>query len=280
MKRSIIVVIVIAALAVTGAMAAVAERSYADAAGDSGTAPDLTSIDVSDANGFVVFKIGGTLSPLSSFEILIDTDRNQSTGREGDELWLSVLQEGDGKTYWDADRWDGSKWADAGLGVKAQGFPGRQEIGFPATVAGLNGPFDFTVLSVKMVADAIESADRAPDSIVPWTYELTTRAAESSAKATLGQVRLVPARAVAGKPVTVRVAVHQGDTKQPVASAVTTCSARVKGRSIRGRGTALDGMASCRLLVPRGTSGSLAQGSITVGSGRQSVTKTFRFRIA
>ena len=279
MKR-IMIVAVIAALAGTGAMAAAAERSYSDAAGDSRTAPDLTSVDVSDTNGFVVFKIGGTLTQSSSFEILIDTDRNQSTGDDGDELWLSVFQEGDGKTYWDADRWDGSKWADAGLDVKAQSFSGREEIGFPAAGAGLNGSFDFTVLSVKMVADAIESADRAPDSIVPWTYELTTRAAESSAKMTLGQVRLAPARVVAGKPVTVRVAVQQGDTKQQVASAVTTCSARVKGRSIRGRGTTLDGMASCRLLVPRGTSGSTAQGSITVGAGAQAVTKTFRFRIA
>jgi hypothetical protein len=279
MKR-IIVAAVTAVLASSAAMAAAAERSYADAAGDSGTAPDLTSVDVSDANGFVVFKIGGTLAPLTSYEILIDTDRNQSTGRDGDELWLSVFQEGDGKTYWDADRWDGSKWADAGLDVTSQGYPGRQEIGFPSAAAGLNRSFDFTVLSVKMVADAIESVDRAPDSIVPWTYELTTRAVESSAKATLGQVRLVPARAVAGKPVTIRVAVQLGGTKQPVVSAVTTCSARVKGRALRGRGTTLDGTATCRLRVPRGTSGSTAQGSITVGSGAQAVTKKFRFRIA
>ena len=138
------------------------------------------------------------------------------------------FQEGDGKTYRDADRWDGSKWADAGLDVKAQSFSGREEIGFPAAGAGLNGSFDFTVLSVKMVADAIESADRAPDSIVPWTYELTTRAAEQLGQDDAGQVRLAPAR-VAGKPVTVRVAVQQGDTKQQVASAVTTCSARVRG---------------------------------------------------
>ena len=75
-------------------MATAAERSYSDAAGDSRTAPDLTSVDVSDTNGFVVFKIGGTLTQSSSFEILIDADRNQSTGDDGHELWLSVVPGG------------------------------------------------------------------------------------------------------------------------------------------------------------------------------------------
>ena len=74
-------------------------------------APDLTNVTPSRTrNGLLVFKIEGTLVPSSAFEIYVDKDRDQSTGDDGDELWLSVFMEGDGKTYYDADRWTGSKW--------------------------------------------------------------------------------------------------------------------------------------------------------------------------
>ena len=91
--------------------------------------------------------------------------------------------EGDGKTYYDADRWNGSKWENVTFDVASQTFAGREEIGFKAADAGLTGTFDFVLRSVKMVADAVESRDRAPDSIVPWSYTLSS---SSSAAARRG----------------------------------------------------------------------------------------------
>ena len=169
MKR-MIVVVVIAVIGIAATMASAGDKAYVDAAGDSGTAPDITNVTVTDANGLVVFKIEGTLVPSSAFEIYVDKDRDQSTGDDGDELWLSVFMEGDGKTYYDADRWNGSKWENVTFDVTSQTFAGREEIGFKAADAGLTGTFDFVLRSVKMVADAVESRDRAPDSIVPWSY--------------------------------------------------------------------------------------------------------------
>ena len=256
------------------AAATVANKSFADASGDSDTAPDLTSVEVSDTGGLVVFKIAGALVPDSAFEILIDVDRNRATGDGGKELWLSIFQESDGKAYWDADRWNGSKWDDFGkLGVVSQTFPGREELGFPAADAGLTGPFDFVVLSFKMVADAVESRDRAPDSIVPYTYEL---AATRTAKLVLGQVRVTPARAIAGKTLTVSVPVGPA----AAGSGTAQCTASVGSRTITGRGTAAGGRATCRLLVPRGSSGKTGRGKIVVSTGGTSAAKSFSFRIA
>jgi hypothetical protein len=283
MRRIIIILLVAtAALTASAAFARAGETSYADAVGDSGTAPDLTNVTVLDTNGFLVFKIDGALVPSSSFELFIDADRNRTTGDDGDELWISVFQEGDGKNYWDAERWNGSKWEDVTFDVTSRTFPGRVEIGFSATQAGLTGPFDFVVTSVKMVADAVESVDRAPDSIAPWTYTLAAPAAAGTttvARAVLGKLTLSPAKPVSGKPVTLRVSVRNATTGQPMVATAPACTLTVKGRTVTGRATATAGLVTCRLVVPKGTAGALGRASITAGSGASAVTRSYSFRI-
>ena len=59
----------IAALGIAATMAHAGEKAYLDGTGDSGTAPDLANVVVTDSNGLVVFKIDGTLVPSSSFQI-------------------------------------------------------------------------------------------------------------------------------------------------------------------------------------------------------------------
>lgn len=277
MKR-IILVVMIVALVGTAAIATAGEKSFADDAGDSGTAPDLTKVVVSETNGLLVFRIDGALVPDSSIEIYIDADRDQSTGGEGDELWLSVFQENDGKSYWDADRWNGLKWETVKFDVTSQTFTGRKEIGFKASDAGLTGTFDFVMRSFRMVGDAIQDRDRAPDSIVPWSYTLSRVSA--TAQLVLGKPTLLPVRPLAGAQVTLRLPVRRADTGAPFTAPAATCSARLNGRLLRGKASAGNGLATCRFVLPKGTSGSTAQGSIAVGSGTQVVTKAFRFRIA
>ncbi len=278
--KHLVAIAVVGVVAVSTAAALAADRSYTDDTGDAGTAPDLTNVTVTDSNGFLAFKIAGTLVPSSSLVIYVDTDRNQSTGDDGDELMLGVDQESDGKTFWFASRWIGSKWERAGIDVTSQSFPGRQELGFRAADAGITGAFDFVVVSYKMVADAVEGRDRAPDSVVPWSYQLTSQTTATALKAVLGQAQLTPARPLAGKPLNVRVPVSQSDTKQPLTNGTATCSARVKGRAVRGTAAVSNGWATCRLVVPKGSRGTTGRGSITVGAGTQAVTRAFSFRIA
>ena len=276
MKRRLVLTL-IAALCATAAAATAGNKTFSDASGDSGTAPDLTSVEVSETGGFIVFKIAGTLVPSSSFELVLDTDRNRSTGDDGNELWISVYQEADGKSYWDTDRWNGTKWDDNGkLDVVSQTYPGREELGFKAEEAGIKGPFDFRVHSVKMVADAIEASDHAPDSIVPWTYEL---AAKRTVMPVIGQLRLTPARVSSGKVLTVSVAARRSDTNSALSGGTTTCTMRVGARSATGRGTANAGLATCRLVVPTRSAGKTARGSIVVRFDGASVTKSFSLRI-
>jgi hypothetical protein len=284
MKHSMKHVIALGLVVATGAVAAsavAAEQSYTDASGDSGTAPDLTAVAVTDSNGFVAFKVSVTLVPSSTLVIFIDADRNRSTGDEGDELMVGVENESETKSYWFASRWNGTKWERAGFDVTSQTYPGREELGFRAADAGLTGGFDFAVGTFKMVADAVEGRDYAPDSVVPWGYELTSRAVTTTTTtAVLGKVWLTPLRPAAGSRLTVRVPVTSSDAKQPLTTRVVKCSARVKGRTVRGTASVAAGLATCKLGIPNGSSGSLGRGSITVGTGAQAVSKTFSFRIA
>ena len=121
--KHLVAIAVVGVVAVSTAAALAADRSYTDDTGDAGTAPDLTNVTVTDSNGFLAFKIAGTLVPSSSLVIYVDTDRKQSTGADGDELMLGVDQESDGKTFWFASRWIGSKWERAGIDVTSQSFP-------------------------------------------------------------------------------------------------------------------------------------------------------------
>jgi hypothetical protein len=279
MKHLIALTAVVAASVATAAALA-GEKAYTDGAGDAGTAPDLTSVTVSDTNGFLAFKIMGNLAPSTSYVIWIDTDRNQSTGDEGDELRVGIDQEADAKSYWFASKWTGSTWERAGVDVTSRTFDGREELGFRAADAGITGPFNFVVGSMKFVADAVESRDLAPDSVVPFTYELTAQRETTAAKATIGTVRLLPARPVAGKPLTLRFSVTSSATGQPLTTGVATCSAQVKGRVVRGSASISNGIATCKLVVPKRTAGTVGRGSITIGSGAVAVTKPFSFRIA
>ena len=76
----------LATLMLVGAPGALADRSYSDPAGDSGAAPDITSVAVSHDDTTVTFSVTTNqtvLSPDAMFLGYIDTDGNAATGFPG-----------------------------------------------------------------------------------------------------------------------------------------------------------------------------------------------------
>src|SRR5262245_6320495 len=76
----------LAALVLVGAPGALADQSYGDPAGDSGAAPDITSVAVSHDEATVTFSVTTNqlvLSPDADFWGFIDTDGNAATGFPG-----------------------------------------------------------------------------------------------------------------------------------------------------------------------------------------------------
>ena len=111
MKRALLGIAVVLSLLV--ARAASADTQYSDPAGDSGGAPDITSVKVvNDAAGNLTFTVATnqpTLAEDAGLSLWFNADMNIATGDDGVDFVLFVNSNG-----WEFDRWDGSNYVPAG----------------------------------------------------------------------------------------------------------------------------------------------------------------------
>jgi hypothetical protein len=124
--------------------------SFSDAAGDNNAAPDITSVQVSEAaDGLITLVVGvrnyQTLPEESWFNLWFDVDSNQSTGDEGgDETLVRYVAGGQVELY----QWDGLIMVER----PAPGVTGRFDAGvLTVTIptADLGGDSSFGVLAVS-----------------------------------------------------------------------------------------------------------------------------------
>ena len=120
MRRFFILAAFVAAMVLaTAASGGTKATTFTDPAGDSGTAPDITTVVVdADAAGTIVLAITtanqADLAADGVLDIVFDADRNGSTGSpSGGEYRLLIF--GQDKTF-DFLHWDGTQWADASAG--------------------------------------------------------------------------------------------------------------------------------------------------------------------
>lgn len=281
MRRTLLAGGLMVGLMLAVVQAASAEMTYNDPAGDSGTAPDITAIVVSnDAAGAITFKITFANQPTQAtetyFEIFIDSDRNASTGsRAGAEY---NVQRDNAKGTFNTYMWDGTKWVVAPGPTVVSSYSGgvwtvtmnKSEI---ANVAA----FDFYVEGLHYSGDTLAASDDAPDgTTADYTYTLTTPPPPPpppTASVTLGK----PATAApikAGKPFTIRSSVESSSSPVTV-----TCSIKIGGKAVRSAGKFAGGIAVCTGAVPKGTTGKKLTGSVTATIVGAKAVKTFAFAI-
>jgi hypothetical protein len=146
MRVSVAAVAALGALALTGL--ALGSAAFSDISDDNNTAPDITSVQLSDgADGLITLVVGvrnfQTLPEDSWFNIWFDLDSNQSTGDGGDETLVRYVATGEVELY----EWDGLLMVER----PAPGVTGRFEAGvLTVTVprADLGGDSSFGVLAV------------------------------------------------------------------------------------------------------------------------------------
>ena len=307
MRRLMALLVGVGSLVIAGA--AGAEQTYTDSTGDSGTAPDVTSVVVSNDATQVTFRIaapGRTPTDAEAHALFIDTDGNTATGDEGDEVRAFFVFPGIG-----VETWNGSAWVDA----PTTGISGRFELGsaastwqltLPRTLLGTGTGFNFVVVSFKFNGDNLEAADVAPNG-GSWRYELVLKQCangrdddgdgkidssdlgcsgtdddlESDDPYTLsiGKPKATPASGKAGKPVVVRAQVRQVETSQPVASGAVRCTMKVGSTTKRSAGQLTAGTATCRLTAPKVAKTTTVRGTMTVTSKTSTVSAPFAFRV-
>ena len=254
---------------------------FTDPAGDSGTAPDITAVNVSnDDVGQLTFDVtlATAYGPDAIFSLYFDTDLNGGTG-DPNELGADyVLYDDHASHTFSLMQWGGTDWVDApseatiGVSIAADG----KGITFSVNRSVLGGTGSFNFLAYSYENATSDAFDDAPSGTGSWAYKLKPTIVLSVAGAKA-------AAAKAGAVWAVALAVKRSDTGGTVGSEGTiTCSGSVGSQKLPlvthafvsgggGAGTA----AVCAFMLSKSSKHKLAHATVTVKFNGQTVTRTF-----
>jgi hypothetical protein len=283
MKKALLGIAVLA-LSLLAARVALADARYTDPAGDSGGAPDIAAVNVTnDVAGNLTFTVTTNQPALAAdaaVSLWFDTDLNLSTGDDGIEYALFVES-----GRWDVERWDGSQYV-AAAAPSANSTYANGTLTFKINKAdlGITNGFVFYAISVQWnAAGEMAARDDAPDGTAVYTYILATPPPPPPPPPPLtlkaSAPVAVPAKPAAGKAFSVRIAVTRGDTNAALASGTATCKVTVGLRPLKAVGTVRAGKASCAMVIPATAHGKLIRGTIKVTFKNVSVTRSFSYRV-
>jgi hypothetical protein len=303
-------VLTMTAVALVLAAPARADKTYTDPAGDNGTAHDVTSVVISNDATQVVLRFG-VPNPWPNFRqeqdqawlLMIDTDRNPSTGDGGEEV--RVFQQNGAFV----EVWNGSEWVDAppaGISVRFElsSSSAAWRVQLPRELLGGTTGFDFRLIFAKWAGDQIVGTDRGPDS-GSWRYELTLAQcangrdddsdgkidrADRGCAGTSDDVEgdepvtprllrafVAPTKVVPGRPVTIRATAQVLETGEPLSKGGVVCSVRVGTATKRVTGRVSAGLATCKLTAPRVSRPTTVRGTMTIAG--TTGARPFSFRV-
>ena len=158
----------VAVLALVVANMAIAARGYSDVAGDSNSAPDITSVEVSEATpGVLAIRLSisnyASLPARSWVNLWFDLDSDQETGAAGDEALVRYSADGGVELF----AWDGSQLvAGSTDSVTASFAAGLLTVSMPRASIAAEASFGMLVVSSRAQSlgeDELIASDYAPD---------------------------------------------------------------------------------------------------------------------
>ena len=252
-------------------------RTFADPAGDSGAAADITRVQVSNSNqGLVTFEI--TLAnrpPVGDDDyvlVALDTDRDRGTGDgSGMDFGLQYTGDGGGAVF----RWNGSAF----VPTAASSFRWfvHDAVIFSINQAQLGDTPHFSFYGAAGLQSARETFDVIPDGdeLAEYVVDLPLL---------LQQFSVTPRTPRAGRPIEARMTVRTNTTRGTV-----RCRATAGGRPVRGRGrwfsvisvpgpgtqaaTDIRAILSCDWSVPKTAKGKRFVGTISATNDGVTLTR-------
>ena len=265
--------------------------SFPDSAGEDASAPDITSVNVSnDDAGLITFQVAISNRPAFTADmfllVFLDTDQNAATG-DPDTLGADyVIQMVAGAA--DLFQWQTSandyvrapSQASLTFAYAATGATLR----ISAAELGKTKALKFAVLAASGVAVSPTGEldftnvhrDLAPDPGHGFnSYQVLTRIVLSVTAFTTS-----PKPARAGRSFTVSMAVKENDTNGPIATGSVLCAATLGGkRIVATRHIVVNGIANCVFSVPRTAKGKTIRGKITVVVQGVQASRAFAARV-
>jgi hypothetical protein len=248
---------------------------YADPAGDSGSAGDLTGITVAnESSGQVIFHVNGnglSSSPTMVTWLFIDSDANPQTG-DTDVLGADYIFGVDDSSYW-FGHFDGSDWV----------YQPNSTVTITGGVRGLMVSVNHTELAntsefnfwARSMDETNRKIDDAPDDGT-FNYSLPLQGAHILS----ALVQTTPGSGPqAGKPFSVTAT---GLTLPPDGRMVSvqpkpesySCKATLKGRTLAGRGTG-----GCTWRMPKNARGKQLKVVLTVTYAGTTASFPYVFRV-
>ena len=247
MKRSLVVLAALAALVLGASAASAGGQSYQDEGGEVPGSADISGVTVTNDASSVTFSVQtswGAMDANTFFAILLDADQNPATGTSGFDYVVT------------GNRYGGTvvnTTTPLVLKVPSSYSGGLWTVTVPLADIGNSQAFDFFVLTQVGANQAHPLEDRAPDTGT-WQYPPPAPAPPPPPPPTVASVAVAHVGAPAhGKIFRVTgLTVELSDGSSTVAAALT-CSARLGGKALAGRGCAyrLPKTAKGRRLVVR-----------------------------
>jgi hypothetical protein len=265
--------------------AAANSQTFNDSIGEDASAPDITSIVVSnDDAGLITFQINVSNRPAFTpdmyFLVFIDADNNPSTGDTnsvGAEYAIDLepgavgLFQWNGTTYAPASSQTSLTYAYASTGPTIH--VSSAELGKTKALRfGTLAASGFAVDANGNPDTTNEHADLAPDPNHGfYSYPVLMKLV-----LTVTAFTTSPKPAKAGKTFSVSLAATENDTKGPVGSGTVTCPATLAGkRAVAVRHVVANGIATCVWRIPKTAKGRIMRGSITLTLQGAHVTRPF-----
>ena len=253
-----------------------AESSYSDAAGDSGTAPDITAITVSNTDeGVVTFRVSANLVPQTGLGAALDTDLDVNTSSGKYTILVSMMPSG--SLVAAVLDFHGAK--PPGVALVATAVEGVVEFSFQKEPLGIDAAVAFHLYTFTLFPSV--SGDRAPDGNAAWHYVLSEPAPPPApvVKPVVGKPLATPARPVAGKRFVVAFPVTRSDDGAPFVNGALSCTTKVAGKVVPHRHTFKTGQARVTLTLPKTARGKQLRIAVKVTADEQAATKIFTFTI-
>jgi hypothetical protein len=248
--------------------------TYADKSGDSGSAGDITGIDVAadKASGQMIFRLAGSNLSTSSNDLtflFIDSDANPLTGNVG--LLGADYGFAVDDTSYEFMHWNGSGWAEApNSTVRVMGGGSSLMVSVNRSELGNTSDVNLWARSFNVVD---KKSDTAPDDGV-YNYSVDANGPD------IQSVDLKTAPAVGPKHGKKFVVTPTG-LKLPAGGPIAdqppdsySCTAKLGQRALRGSGTG-----ACTFALPKKSRGKQLRVSVTVNYEGASKSFTYSFKV-
>ena len=272
MRRGLSLLVVGAALTVASvAIGASSSRSFNDPTGDSGTAPDMSRVDVGTdvVRGPIVLWVETpnrtAFGANDGVGVFVDADLNGDTGNPesgGADYLIGVDASGGVLLKWNGTDFVQVPAASLDSDFVASEKAVRLEI-HPNDLGGTRG-FNFFLLST----DTTDAFDVAPDGDGLWSYSVES----GKVVLTKESVRATPVRA--GRPFTLSMVVGREDINEIVDEGRVACSLTIGKARLAATGRFTNAGATCTWRVPKAARGKRAVAKVTVAFGGSSISHT------